>query len=179
MSHDHELRTAMTVSAPRMVLNAVETVLMIVSILILIALALGVSADVLLRALKLGSNEATSQLSSYAMLMLTFFPAPWVLRHGQQIDADLLKSYLSAAAWQRLQKVTYCLGAAICMVATSGAVLYVNQLRLNEVMDRNAFEVPRWIPLLPMPIGFALLSLEFCSMAYRGFRQTRQQVVGL
>jgi len=148
-------------------LDHIEFALALIGLAAIIVLCLMTAADVLLRALNVGSNALTLQFSGYAMLAVAFLPAPWVLRRGQQISADLLAGRLPPRVARAIQYGCYIVAATACAVAAAASIMYVNGLRVDEVIDRLTVAVPRWLPLLPMPIAFTLLAVEFAYLVWR------------
>lgn len=148
-------------------LDRLELVLAMIGLLAIIVVCLMTAADVLLRALNVGSNALTLQFSGYAMLAVAFLPAPWVLRSGLQISADLLAGRFSPRVSRGIQYGCYVVAALACAAAAIASFSYVDGLRLDGVVDRLTVPVPRWLPLLPMPIAFTLLTVEFAYLIWR------------
>jgi TRAP-type C4-dicarboxylate transport system permease small subunit len=140
------------------------TALAVLACLLLFLMMLFMSADVLLRNVKLipGLNglEWANQISESLLFVITMLSAPWILRRGQHIRVDIMLRILpKKAAW-------YCEWLADLIVLACCLFMAVYSWRAlassysSGSLSIKTLVTPEWWSLAPLPIAFALLSIE-------------------
>ena len=128
--------------------------------LIVAAMALGISIDVTMRNLSLGSVPWALEMVEYAMFGLTFAGAAYVLRAGRHVRIDLVASFLGP----RGNVVSELVAALVMLVITSILLWYGLQATLlaaeRGAMLRQHFDVPEWVPLTMLPAAWLLVLIE-------------------
>ena len=66
--------------------------LCVLAVVVVAAMALGVSAEVILRMFKFSSISGLIELTEYGLFISTFFIAPYLLRTGEHIRVDIAMS---------------------------------------------------------------------------------------
>ena len=61
-----------------------------IAALILLAMVLIVTADIVLRNLTRGGISWANEVTEYALYLITLLAAPWLLRRGQHVRLDIL-----------------------------------------------------------------------------------------
>jgi TRAP-type C4-dicarboxylate transport system permease small subunit len=116
--------------------------------------------DVIARNLRLGNLPWILELTEYALPLATLMAAPWLMWRGQHVRLDVLEMVLSAPARARVERVAAAACLAISLVlAWYGVVTLLDSRRSGAVMLK-ALVFPEWWLYLPVPVGFAALSLE-------------------
>lgn len=124
------------------------------------AMTLLVAYDVVARNIGLGSLPWVLEISEYMLPTLICASAPWLMYRGAHIRLDLLRM-LTGPALNRAMEVV------VAVVATVAAALFTwfalellltSRAAGNIVMKALIF--PEWWIYIPVPIGFALLTLE-------------------
>ncbi len=68
--------------------------------LILLAMVVMVTADIVLRNLTRGGISWSNEVSEYALYLITLLAAPWLLRRGQHVRLDIVLTLMpSRVAW--------------------------------------------------------------------------------
>lgn len=103
----------------------------------------------------------TIEISEYLLLYVTFLGAPWVLRHDGHVRLETVVNLTGPKTRKKLHFLSNLLGlfAAAVIMFFSGIVVY-EQLLLGTPVIKS-LEIPKWVILLPIPLGCLLLSLEF------------------
>jgi TRAP-type C4-dicarboxylate transport system permease small subunit len=125
------------------------------------AIALGISADVVTRKFGIANLVWMIEAVEYAILAATFLSAPWVLHLGQHVRVDLVVSGLSAVAARRVDIAVNLIGFAICSV-----LLYYGTRVAYEAysLDTKIFRtmvVREWWLLATLPLATTLMAMEF------------------
>jgi TRAP-type C4-dicarboxylate transport system permease small subunit len=97
-------------------------------------------------------------ISEFTMLYATALAAPWVLRQGAHIQVNTLAAMLPAGMRGMLGRLLCGLGTIVCLVVA----WYALRVTLTaQGLEIRSFEMPKWVVYAPLPLGFALLAVEF------------------
>ncbi len=129
--------------------------------LALAALALGITADVVLRNLGLANMTWLLEVSEYLLFISTFLAAPWVLRENAHVSVDLLLSGLKPALRRPLDMLANLLGLGICATLTWYALRVTRDGIERGDMIFKELVVPEWPFLAVVAVTGALLVAEF------------------
>jgi len=144
--------------------KAIEALALLASLALLAMVAI-ICADVLTRNVALPglprgvawSNEV-SELLLYAITLLA---APWLLREGRHIRVDIVLRVLPARIAYGCEWVADVLGLASCLwlVVYGGSAAWKSQQ--SAALSIKTLVMPEWWFLVPLPVCFALLAIEF------------------
>ena len=127
----------------------------------ILAIALSVSYEVVLRALFNAPTEWVNEVSVYLVLISAFLGFAPALAAGKHINVDLVTSKLSARTNRLLKILCSVLGLGFSLVfLVTSAEMTLNSYELG-LLSTSTLRVPLYIPQLSMPIGFAVLTLQF------------------
>jgi TRAP-type C4-dicarboxylate transport system permease small subunit len=130
-------------------------------------IALGVTADVLLRYFFCVSIKWMLETSEYILFGITFLGAPWALREGAHTAVDIVVQALPP-----LGKRVCGVAANAVGLATSLGLLWYGGLAAwrsfaNGTMIFKTVVFPEWCILAFIPFCGALLSVEFVRLLIR------------
>ena len=117
--------------------------------------------DVSLRTLDFRPPMFTSAVSEYALLYMTMFAAPWLVRERGHIRIDSFVSFLPKRVKFVLERAILVLCFGLCAVAVWYSVKFSIQFWQRGTIDIRSIEIPRSLLFVPMAIGFALCAVEF------------------
>jgi TRAP-type C4-dicarboxylate transport system permease small subunit len=136
-------------------------VLAALAALMLLAMVIVVTADIVLRNTVQYSFSWANEVSEYALYLMTLLTAPWLLRRGQHVRIDMALTFVSARVAWLMEAVGDLLGFAVCVVLIRyGAVMTYDSWRLGALTIKNLV-FPEWWLLAPLPAAFVLLAIEF------------------
>jgi TRAP-type C4-dicarboxylate transport system permease small subunit len=122
----------------------------------------------------------TTEVTEYALYLMTFFGAPWVLREGGHITIDIVTQLLGPVTRARVIRVTAVLGALITGVLFYYSVAVLRQAIAESTDIVRTLIVPEWWILAPLPICVLLLFLIFLRwMIWPGSRHEEGPPEGL
>lgn len=129
--------------------------------------ALLMTADIGLRAARLGALPWLLEATEYVLYGGTFLAAPWVLRKGAHVRVDLLVAGLPRR-WSTAAEI----GADAVGFFVSATFLWFGLAAAAEAWRENSMQfktwaVPEWILLAPIPLAAGLLMIEFALRAAR------------
>ena len=150
--------------------------LAIVAALILLAMVMLVTADIVLRnAARIGFAWA-NEITEYALYLITLLTAPWLLRRGQHVRIDMFLVVVPTRLAWMMEAAADIVGLAASLVLIwYGTIMTAQSARLGSLTIKNLV-FPEWWLLALLPICFALLALEFAMRFHRlmGTPRTRR-----
>ena len=139
---------------------------------IVVAMVVAVSYEVVMRYAFNRPTRWVIELCEYALVYIGFLSCAWVLREEGHVKVDFMLEMLSPAARRFFHVLTSYIGALVCAtVAWTGAVYVYGLFVSGEELFRS-LQVPKWTILVVVPIGMALLALQFLR------RATTREVIG-
>jgi TRAP-type C4-dicarboxylate transport system permease small subunit len=132
-----------------------------IAALLLGAMALLVTADVVLRNIGAGGLPWVNEVSEYSLPVATLLVAPWLLRRNEHVRLDVLLSALPTHVARMLERAADVLGIATCAVFVWYSVrLIADSMRLGSMVVKT-LSVPEWWQYALVPVCFGLLAVEF------------------
>ena len=145
------------------VLNA----LMLMACLLLLVMTVMIGADVVSRNIGAGGVAVSNELSEDILYLMTLLAAPWLLRQGQHIRVDIILRVLPVRAAWLLEWVGDIVGVLCCLYFVwYGAFITIASYTAGSINIKTLI-TPEWWTLVPLPIGFVLLGIEFIFRMYR------------
>ena len=136
--------------------------LAIIAALILLAMVVTVTADIVLRnTVRGGGISWANEVSEYSLYLMTLLTAPWLLRRGQHVRLDIILTLVPARVAWLMEAVGDLLGFAVSVVLVRyGFAMTYDSWRLGAITIKNLV-FPEWWLLAPLPLTFALIAVEF------------------
>ena len=129
--------------------------------LLLGAIALLVTLDVVVRNLGLGTLAWVLEVSEYSLPVAPLLVAPWLMHRNQHVRLDALLTSLPRGAARTLERCADVLGLAICAVfVVYGSRLVLDSARLGSMVVKT-LAIPEWWQYALVPVCFSLLAIEF------------------
>lgn len=128
------------------------------SLVVICALVL---VDVTAYAGGLGSIGWTSDVAAYGLLYATMLAAPWLVRVKGHVTLESIRRLLPGRMQRALEILVCCLSIATCLLLAWGGVLLIDDSIARGAVDYRVMAIPRWLLYLPLPVGFALMAVEF------------------
>ncbi len=117
--------------------------------------------DVFVRMVGLQPSTYTSAIVEYGLLWFTMLAAPWLVRIKGHVFIDVVTQLLPPTAHRVLAKIVYliCVCSALVFCYFS-LMLLVEAIQSGEI-DVRGEDMPQWLLLLPLPVCFFMVALEF------------------
>jgi TRAP-type C4-dicarboxylate transport system permease small subunit len=129
--------------------------------LLLLAMVVLVSADIVLRNVVRFGFPWANEVSEYALYLITLLTAPWLLRRGQHVRLDIILVGLPPRVAWACEALGDLIGLVASLVLVRyGAIMTLESARLNSLTIKNLV-FPEWWLLAPLPIFFSLIAIEF------------------
>lgn len=133
----------------------------LVAILLLIASVLVVSQMVFVRYVLVESTIWQTEFVTYSIVAATFLGSPYVLLLKGHVRVDLIKNAVGENGKLALRYLSDLLSFVFCGLLAWAGWLYFHEAWVENWTTDTVWALPLWIPLLPMPLGFGLLCLQF------------------
>ncbi len=135
------------------------------------AIALLVSVEVLIRTLGIGTLHWLIEVVEYALFMMTFIAAPWVLSKGAHVRVDVLLVIASPRMRFYLELLIDSLGMVISfLLFYYGLDATIDSLSKNALIYKQLVVPEGWL-LIALPFSGALLTIEFARRVWRTFTE--------
>ena len=138
-------------------------ILCVLSVIVIAVMAVGVSAEVLLRMVGFPSIVGLIELTEYGLFISTFFVAPHLLRTNEHIRVDIVMSRVDPAAARCVEYAVLATIIAVSVVTgVIGSMMLINNVRTGTLIFKDLI-IPQWwldwiIPLTSL--AMALQALE-------------------
>ena len=144
-------------------INSLSRVFGVLSAALVASAILVVCQMVVMRYFLNASTAWQTEYVTYAIVAATFIGSPYVLLVKGHVNVDLLPHYLPAPAQKILAIVASLLALVFCAVlAWQSYDFFYEALEGGWVTD-TVWELPLWIPYLPMFLGLVLLCVQYIS----------------
>jgi TRAP-type C4-dicarboxylate transport system permease small subunit len=139
-------------------------ILCVLAALVMAAMAIGVSAEVILRMFSFPSITGLIELTEYGLFISTFFMAPHLLRTNEHIRVDIAMSRVDPATARRFEY--FVLGAILFVAVVTGVVgasMMIDSIREATLIFKDLV-IPKWwldwiIPLTSLVLGVQALEM--------------------
>ncbi|MEH6402612.1 MAG: TRAP transporter small permease [Sneathiella sp.] len=102
-----------------------------------------------------------TEFVTYSIVAATFLGSPYVLLIKGHVNVDLLPHYLSALPKKILAIFASLLALVFCFVLAWQSYNFFYEALEGGWLTDTIWELPLWIPYLPMFVGTALLCLQY------------------
>ncbi len=142
----------------------------------LVFMAMSISYDVVLRYIFVAPTHWALEVNTFLLAFLCVIPAGDVLRVGSQIRITFLYDRLRPAVKARLDILRAAAGIFFCAIMVwKGADMAWKAWLHNDRMS-TSLGTPMVIPYVLLPIGFALLALQYGAGLAQGRKESSRSV---
>ncbi|WP_221563141.1 TRAP transporter small permease [Alkalihalobacillus sp. TS-13] len=128
---------------------------------ILVIIGLLIIIDVLTSNLLNRSIPWVLEVTEYLLVFLTFLGAAWLLREGGHIHFDLVLNHVPDRLKNLFGLISSLIGFGISLVITVFGFLATLEMYVKGVHTDAILQIPRYLLIVIIPIGFMLLSVQF------------------
>ena len=148
-------------SLPGRLFEGLNTALAVLAGLILLFMTLSISTSILARAWDIPFPIWIVQFNEYGLLWLTFLATAWVLQRGRHVSIDLLTRKARGRCNRFLDLVRNVVCGGFCAVLGWQSTAVVWDHFQRGIVDVKGIDVPKYLILVVIPVGFLLLALQF------------------
>jgi TRAP-type C4-dicarboxylate transport system permease small subunit len=137
------------------------------SCLLLLAAVVVVTHMVVVRYLLQSSTIWQTEFVTYALVAATFLGSAYVLLLKGHVAIDILPNLAGPRARRVLDAVNALLCLLFCALLGWSSWHFFHEALVNGWKTPTIWKLPLWIPLLPLPLGLALLFLQYLAELLR------------
>lgn len=137
--------------------------------LLLVFVTVSIGYTIFARGVGLSSPLWTVQFNEYALLWITFLGTAWVLGQNRHVAIDLATRGLNPRTKAIFDILHSVVGFGLCAVIFWFGLLTVWSMFQRGVTDVGTVDVPKYLVLAAIPLGFLLLTLQFIRRAFTSF----------
>lgn len=128
----------------------------------LILLSVGIVCQmVFVRAVLGQSSIWQTEFVTFGLVAATFLGAPYILLTRGHVAVDVLPLMVSMPTRRRLHFVGSVIALGFCLMFLYGSLPWWYETWHNNQTTSSIWRARLWIPYLSVPVGLALLSLQF------------------
>jgi C4-dicarboxylate transporter DctQ subunit len=113
------------------------------------------------------------QIATYGLVYMTFIGAPYVLALRRHVAVDILESAISPARQKRLRVFVDVVGAIYSLGFLLLAAKEFVRVAMGGAQFQDAITLPQWTVYVVIPVGAALLMLQFIANLLHDLRVLR------
>jgi TRAP-type C4-dicarboxylate transport system permease small subunit len=140
-----------------------------VSALLLAAAMLVISHMILMRYVFRAPTIWHTDFAVYAATAAVFLGGPYVLLIRGHVGVDVIEAIVPGRGRRVLRAVGTALGLAFCIAMLVASAMFAHEAWASDWNTPGVWQIPLWIPTLPLPVGFALLSLQYLAQILEPF----------
>jgi len=139
-------------------------ILCVIAVLVIAVMAIGVSAEVILRLFSFPSIVGLIELTEYGLFISTFFMAPHLLRTNEHIRVDIAMSRADPATARRVEYVVLAMIIAVSAITGFvGTVILIGNIRQGTLIFKDLI-IPRWWLDWIIPLSSLAMLLQALEM---------------
>lgn len=166
-------------SSFRRIVDYITDGMAVVSGVLLCTLVLTISLSVLLRYYFHFSVGWVTEVEEYFLFLAVMLGTPWVLKHDKHVTVDALLNSLSPEKRRKLSIVTNILGALIGILLLYYSALTAYENFVTGALLVKIMPVPKYLPLMFIPLSCVFFSLQFLFKAWDGLRPEANETVSV
>ena len=129
---------------------------------------LSICVDVIVRNMGFQSSAHLFTFTEYALLMVPCLGAPWLVREKGHVYVEI---FLMSVGERFRRVMTFAVGLGCVLVCGLIAwygfdVTWTNYVRSD--VDVRSMDMPRWMVVIFIPIGFLMMGIEFLRLLIKG-----------
>jgi TRAP-type C4-dicarboxylate transport system permease small subunit len=113
------------------------------------------------------------EIVEYSLLYIAFLTAPLVLKRGAHVRMDLIFSRLSPSVQSVLELVTSCVSTIVCLILFWFGLRVTRELFRTGYTTPTVLEVPKFLVIGIIFIGFGVLFVLFLVRTYNLFESRK------
>lgn len=141
--------------------DQINMLMVVVSAILLVALAFIVGADITLRYGFSRPLGWVKEVSEYILVFLGFLVAAWILKEEGHVKMDLVLNKLSARAQTMMNIVTSAISTLVLLILVWFSGRVILDFYQTRLLTPTVLELPKWIFMTPIFAGTLLLAVQF------------------
>jgi len=154
-------------------INIVFAFLAVLAGLLLLFVTFSICFNIFARYLGFNGIIWGVQFTEYSMLWMTFLGTAWVLQRDRHVAVDLLTNQLGPRTKAYLAVAHSIMGVIVCgVLCWYGTIVTWGQYQ-RGVVDIQVVDIPKYLVLIIIPIGFLFLALQFLRKFFGSLKKNK------
>ena len=154
-------------------LRAILSIMGVLAGLLLLFITISIGYTIFARFFGFSGPVWVVQFTEYSLLWMTLLGAAWVLKKNRHVSVDLLTSRLTSPTKNYLHLAHSVIGITVCgVLCWYGAKVTWGQY-LRGVTDIQVVDIPKYLILIIIPLGFLILTLQFLGNFFTNLNKLR------
>lgn len=136
--------------------------------ILILLVSVGIGIDVGFRIIDGQGVYWLIDVVEYALLVITFLGAPWVLRRGGHVSVDIVLMAFPVRVRQAIRRIMAVVAALICAVMACVGIVTAAEAYTRGTLIFKSLIFPEWWILMPMPVCMILCCVEFLRQGWTG-----------
>lgn len=141
--------------------SAVSSAFAVIATMLMVAAMLVVCQMIAMRYIFRLPTVWQTDFVVFAATDAIFLGAPYVLMKGGHVGVDVVELMMGEGARRRLRLVASVLGLAFCMIMLAATWIQFHDAWAGNWRHSSVWAPPLWVPLAALPLGFAMLCLQY------------------
>jgi TRAP-type C4-dicarboxylate transport system permease small subunit len=142
-------------------IELVTTAFGVAAALLLVAATIIVCQMIFVRSVLGWSTIWQTDFVIYSATAAIFLGAAYVLSQKGHVGVDFIQSHLKGGIRRAVDRFGMIAGFIFCAIMAYASWHYFHEALSNGWRTETVWAIPLWIPTLPLPLGFALLCLQY------------------
>lgn len=117
--------------------------------------------DVMIRSLGVSPPAYTLAVVEYALLYITMFAAPYLVRQKGHVYIDALTSSFPTPLQRIVAKLVYLISIISALTFAYLSFMLFADAIASGIFEERGIDIPLWLLYVPMPVCFCLVAVEF------------------
>lgn len=113
----------------------------------------------------------TVQFTEYGLFWIPLMGAAWLIRNDQHVNVDIIISRLKPRGNKIISTVHHALGLLVCAILLRSSVIVWLELKERMIMDLQVVDMPKYLILTALPVGFFLMGAQFLAKLIETIRR--------
>ena len=154
-------------------LNVILSIMGVLAGLLLLFITISIGYTIFVRFFGFSGPVWVVQFTEYSLLWMTLLGAAWALKNNKHVSVDLLTSRLTSQINNYLSLAHSVMGMLVCgVLCWYGAKVTWGQY-LRGVTDIQVVDMPKYLILIIIPLGFLILTLQFLRNFFTNLNKSR------
>lgn len=143
------------------IISTVEHLFLIIASLMILGMIAIVSYSVIGRFFFGISASWSVELSEYMMVYVAFLSGAWILKEDGHVRVEILTDRFGPQSRKHLNVAMMIIASIACILFAWFGLLATIDFYQRDIILMNVLQVPKYILLLAIPVGFLMLFLRF------------------
>jgi TRAP-type C4-dicarboxylate transport system permease small subunit len=115
------------------------------------------------------------QFTEYGVFWIPLLGAAWLIRRDQHVNVDIIISRIKPQGKKIITCIHHIMGLLVCIILLNSSCNVWLELKERMIMDLQVIDMPKYIILTVLPVGFFLMAVQFLIKLIETIRRSLPQ----